>query len=212
MSGSPAPDRFAATADTSIHVRRAAGGHVESLDWLVRRFSPLLRLQAGYRLGSHVAGRNLVEDVVADAWLAALPKLPALAPREERLTPVLLAFLATSVRRIANDVIRDFLRRRVAVHAGGGGSTDPALSARVKGVLSGLEDQEAAARITGCVRKLAPDLQQIVILRAIEGFSNREIADEIGELPNTVSHRYLRAIASLRACLPGSLFDELSDE
>jgi DNA-directed RNA polymerase specialized sigma24 family protein len=52
----------------------------------------------------------------------------------------------------------------------------------------------------------------VVILRAVEGLTTLEAAQELGEAPNTVSHRYRRAIEKLRAIVPNSLFDELSDE
>src|SRR5262245_40615244 len=39
-------------AVTSIHVQRAKHGDEASLDWIVRRFTPLLLAQARYRLGA----------------------------------------------------------------------------------------------------------------------------------------------------------------
>lgn len=49
---------------TTPHVRRAIGGDHASMGWLVERFSPLLLLQAEYRLGRTLRGRFDPEDLV----------------------------------------------------------------------------------------------------------------------------------------------------
>ncbi len=60
---------------TTHRVRRAALGDAESLEWVVRRVTPLVRAQASYRLGRHPNLHQVVEDVVSEAWLAALSRL-----------------------------------------------------------------------------------------------------------------------------------------
>ena len=59
---------------TTRHVRAALGGDPESLAWLFRHFSPLLRAQAVYRLGEDV-GRVDPSDVVSEAWLVCASSL-----------------------------------------------------------------------------------------------------------------------------------------
>jgi len=49
-------------------------------------------------------------------------------------------------------------------------------------------------------------------MRAVEGVDNRDIAEELGEAPNTISHRYRRALERLRATVPDSVFDELAED
>ncbi len=207
----PAPDPE--TPLTTIHVRRAIEGRSESLDWVVQHFSPFLRVQARYRLGSFVADRTCIDDIVASAWLATLPRLRDLREREGRYTPVLLRFLSTTVRQIANDTIRDTLRRRPK-HRGflDDSESGDATPAKVQGALSQLESCETASLLGRSLRELEPELQEVLILRGIEGYSNVELAEQLGALPNTISHRYRRAVQALRASLPGSLFDELVDE
>ena len=81
--------------DTSFHARRAAEGEIESLDWIVRRFSPLLLAQARFRMGESLRRYVSPEDVVQEVWAVGLDRLPGLKPRAGRLTPVFLKFLST---------------------------------------------------------------------------------------------------------------------
>ncbi len=63
---------------------------------------------------------------------------------------------------------------------------------------------EEAAEFTGvleCLRILPEDDQELVMLRYVEGMPVKDIAEDLGERPNTVTQRLRRAIASLRSCL-----------
>jgi DNA-directed RNA polymerase specialized sigma24 family protein len=51
----------------------------------------------------------------------------------------------------------------------------------------------------------------VVVLRGIEGLSNKEAAEEMDEASTNVSHRYRRALAKLRDRLPRSVFQDLAD-
>lgn len=190
---------------TTRHVRAAIGDDRESADWIVRRFSPLLEAQARMRLSGTPVGAAEAEDVVAESWLITLPRLRDIAPREGRVTPVLLSFLATTVRALCNRRIEKSLKLRV----------DPLLSGDQtpeKPIRSpGPDDQGFSRRIREALDSLGEPTRTIVLLRAVEGLENAEIADELGESPNTISHRYRRALEKLRAVLPDSVFDELED-
>lgn len=190
---------------TTRHVRAAIGDDRESADWIVRRFSPLLEAQARMRLSGTPVPAAEAEDVVAESWLITLPRLREIAPREGRFTPVLLTFLATTVRALCNRRIEKRLRVRV----------DPLLSGDQtpeKPVRShGAHDHEFSRRIRDALDALGEPTRTIVLLRAVEGLENSEIADELGEAPNTISHRYRRALEKLRSVLPDSVFDELDD-
>jgi RNA polymerase sigma factor (sigma-70 family) len=210
MSSSADPETL-----TTMHVRGAVAGRPESLEWVVLHFSPFLLAQANYRLGPHLAAQGTsAEDIVSEAWLATLPRLEDLRARNERLTPVLIKFLSTTIRQLASEALRRALKQRSIIparsaeHSTVGEALD-LIATRVRGGLSGLEDSETAALIVQCLGELEPELRDVVILRGVEGLGNREAAAELEELPNTVSHRYHRAIEKLRRSLPPSLFEEL---
>ena len=126
-------------AQTTLHVRRAREGDLTSLGWLAERLQPLLLAQARYRLGSLRAIEP--EDLVAEAWCVALPRLAELAPREGRVTPVVLRFLSTTLLRLANNHVRREVRRGGRAEAGRSPET---LSAEGRRVLSEVEGRERA--------------------------------------------------------------------
>jgi len=199
-------------ADTTHQVRRAVGGDAASLGWLFVHFLPLLRAQAAWRLG--VDGRSPeADDLVAEAWLVALPRLRTLVPRDGRYTPVFLAFLAETAKRLANDRLRKRARRRTtdAEHEALDRRQGVHEARSVHDVLRLVEREETLRRIQDGVDALDPDERVVVVLRGVEGRSNQEVAAEIGDAPGTVSKRYRRALVKLRAALGGSVFDELED-
>src|SRR5262249_39322042 len=111
--GAPAPTPRFGTAEvrsramdreplTSQHVQLALRGGGTSLDWIVTRFSPLLKAQAAWRLGAKLRSQVDPDDVVAEAWLIVFRRLSDLDRGGGRTTPRLLAFLGTTILNIVN--------------------------------------------------------------------------------------------------------------
>ncbi len=198
-------------ADTSIHLRRARAGDRASLEWLVNRLQPLLLAQARYRLAGRLAREHDPEDVVADVWVVALPRLAELDERERRVTPVLLRFLSTSLVQVVNNLARKAIRRGPPggrVDARRGESAD---AARTRGVVTRVELREAEARLWDALEELDPRSREILVLRGIEQASGREVAERLGISENAVSLAYRRALARLRSRVPESVAAELPD-
>lgn len=195
-----------ADALTTLHVRRARAGDLESLAWLAQRFQPLLRAQARYRLGGFGARALEPDDLVGEVWAVALPKLAALDTRDGRATPVVLRFLSTTLLQIANNHVRKSLRRGDAPRAD---AELEGLSDAGRRVLSEVGAREESRALQAAIDELAERDREVVLLRGIEQLSNADAATLLGETPNAVSLRYRRALERLRARLPGSVFDEL---
>lgn len=194
--------------DTSERVRRAEAGEIQSLDWVVQRFTPLLLAQARYRLGPRLRQHCDPEDVVNDAWLVALPRLGELAQREGRATPVLLKFLATTLLYRVNDLVRRHLR--------GGGPWEPDAAAPARAdettsVVARAVRNEHHRLLLDAIEGLDPADREILILRGIEQNANQTVAMLLHLEPSAVSMRFRRALERLRARLPDSLFGELPD-
>ena len=188
---------------TTQHVRKARLGDVASLDWLIHRFTPLMIAQARYRLGE--GGACEPEDLVAEVWMVALPRLAELKERDGRITPVLVRFLGTTLRqrhakladRHRRREVVDFADEGVTLDGGLGSSIDRAIRRESKGiVLNAIED-------------LDPMDRAAIVLRAIEEVPNAEAAEMLGLEPNTLAVRYRRALERLREALPESVFAEL---
>jgi RNA polymerase sigma factor (sigma-70 family) len=199
---------------TSLHVRQALKGDIESLSWIVIRFSPLLLAQARYRLPPAVKGICEPEDLVADVWAVALGRLGGLSPRQGRFTPVILKFLSTILLHRANRMVRDHLRH--AMPASRRETSDEPVSDRldalpspVRDVVSSAIRRELKSLVMDRIGALDPNDREVVILRAVEQRPGDEVARLLGTTVNAVHVRYHRAIERLRGALPGSVFDEL---
>lgn len=190
---------------TSLHIARAVNGDAQSRDYLVDRFTPVLLAQAHYRLRGDLRALCEPEDLVNDVWAIMLPRLPDLVARDGRWTPVVLRFLATTLMRR----IQDLLRRKIAQPSGDGTSTTFAISAPDPTVVSIASRRERWQTVRAAIDDLAPDERELLVLRGIEQMSNGEIARKLGIPDYEATRRYQRALARLRARLPESVFAEM---
>lgn len=199
--------------ETTFDVRRAAGGDPEATDRVVRRLSPLLLADARYRLQRAGLRAADPEDVVAETWSVALPKLGRLGERDGRKTPVLLAFLATTVRNVVGTMLR---RREVrgthAPLADGASEGAPAPAADATGVVTGVARAERRDLVHAALERLDPVDREILLLRGVEQRSPGEVAETLGLAASAASMRYRRALERLRAELPDSVFADLAEE
>ncbi len=205
---------------TTRHVRSAVVGDPEATAWIVERFSPPLRQMILRRLGpSGEAGLDsAVEDVVADVWLWALPRLGNIRPseRDGRYTPALMKYLAMRALGAANDLLERRLRRGrreepLKDDAAMSAETEQPLVRAVRDAMSEASARELRAKFDAALAALDAESREIVILRGFEGLTNVEAAEELGQKPNTVAQRFKRALERLRKLLPASIFDELED-
>jgi DNA-directed RNA polymerase specialized sigma24 family protein len=200
---------------TSLHVRRARAGDRESLSWVVAHFAPLLLAQAEYRLGPRLRALYDPEDVVAEVWAIALPRLAQMPGRDGRSTPALLRFLSTTVALHVNGLVRRVIRGAQAHAQTPGGSQSAALAglaADTAGVVTRVVRAERQGMVLAALQALDPLDREVIVLRGIEQIDNATAAALLGLPANTVSHRYGRALARLRDRLSGSVLDELSDD
>lgn len=188
-------------------MRQARAGDSKSIAWLVGRFALLLKEQAKYRLRDLPPGIYDPEDLVQDAWLAALPRLPGLPSRDQRYTPVLMRFLSTALLNRSNTLLQKHLQGkplRESLSDVGSQLVDHATQA-----LSRTLRSEASEALTKVLDELPVLDREIVVLRGIEQNRNETVAKLLELKPNTVAVRYRRALERLRRRLTGSVFDEL---
>jgi RNA polymerase sigma factor (sigma-70 family) len=201
---------------TSFHVQRAESGDVASLEWIVRRFSPLLLVQAGFRLGARLRALVEPDDLVAEVWAIALPRLRELGEREGRKTPVLLKFLTTTLLNRVNDMVRTEIvgprGRRIGTT---GGPSEPdvlgAVAADTTSVVSAILARERDELVHRALLELDDADREVIVLRAIEQNSGATVGRTLGITEKAVSMRYRRALDRLRARIPESVFDELPE-
>jgi len=198
---------------TSFHLQRARKGDEESLAWLVVRLTPLLRVQARYRVQGALRRLYSPDDLVNEVWLIALPRMADLIPRDGHCTPVLLRFLATTLLNIANNHLTRYLRTDARTVRSGSTSRSPGLSrglpSLATSVLGSVTRNEAQELLEDALEGLEADERELLVLRGIEQHANQEVADRLGIEPSTATRRYQRVLGKLQARLPGSIFDEL---
>lgn len=191
---------------TSLHIARARSGDSQSREFLVDRFGPVLLAQANYRLRGKLRSLCEPEDLVQEVWVTVLPRLPDLNARDGRWTPVILRFLATTLVRKVNHL----LRKRIAVaHDNPVPSHAPGSAAQQPGVVSHACRREQWTTVCTAIEQLSADEQELLVLRGIEQLSNQEIARKLGIQDYEATRRYQRALARLRTSLPESVFAEM---
>jgi RNA polymerase sigma factor (sigma-70 family) len=207
------PETDGESDSTTFHVRRAQALDRTSVAWLIARFSPLLLVQAGYRLRGSLRRLHDPEDLVDEVWLATLPRLGDLRDRDGRLGPVLLRYLGTTLLNKANQMIQRALKQPpVAGALSDGSSRAPPLDglpASYSDASSVAARDEAMLALRAALAEL--EEREVLVLRGIEQVPIDAAAKLLGVTPGAVTRRYQKALARLRLRLPGSIFDELPD-
>lgn len=174
--------------------------------WLIVRFSPLLRLQARYRLRGALQSVCDPDDLVNDVWVTALPRLGDLRERDGRMTPVLLRLLGTTLLHKANHLIVKHLRRsdmqaaRDELHR---------LADDITTACSKAQEEELHRAVVDALLELDESDREVLVLRGIEQLPNEDAARLVGVSAGALTRRYHKALERLRHRLPGSIFDEL---
>ncbi|MEM7204159.1 MAG: RNA polymerase sigma factor [Planctomycetota bacterium] len=139
------------------------------------------------RLAARLVGESDGDDVVQDAYVAALTRPPR-DPAAGR------AFLRSVVRRTAGRARR--ARRRREEHEG---RAAPSESAPPTDELAAAMEMHRI--VVSEIMKLRPTYREVVLLRCLEDLSTRAVAARLGLRFETVRTRLKRAFAELRSQL-----------
>ncbi|MCA8952897.1 MAG: sigma-70 family RNA polymerase sigma factor [Planctomycetes bacterium] len=196
---------------TTWHAQAACRGEAASIEWIIRRLTPQLLSQARFHLRGLPDCDGVAEDLTQEVWAVAFLRLAGLEARDGRLTPVLSAFLARTMRHKA----LNWLRRRATGQrgrlVGPAGESQSASTLAVDTVDAirraiALEREDLLARALAALDEAD---REILILRGLEEHSYGDLADLLGIEAATLRMRYLRARRRLRERLPDSVFEEL---
>lgn len=159
-----------------ILIRRATDGDREALGALWERHRGWLAAL----LTAHVDGSEEVDDVLQDVAMTMVGRLGEIRSRG--------AFRAW-LRSVAVNRACDRRRRQRPVSLEP--DTRPAPQVQVGD----------AERVTACLKALPVDLREVLVLRAVDGLSQREIAATLEVPETTVETRLVRARRKLRESL-----------
>jgi len=203
--------------DTTFHVRQAQSGDQESLSWVVAHLTPLLMMQARYRLQGTLRQIYDPEDLVQDVWAACLPRLPSIQAQQEDFALVLIKYLSKALLNRVNKILRTHLRGRMiqrnqSLKTGTGNSSPLSrIMDETTGIPTRLDHLDRQKKIQECIASLPLQDQEILVLRGIEQVSNQQVGKALGLNPSAISMRYRRALDRLRSALPPTLLAELKE-
>lgn len=176
----PAPD-----ADESSLVARAQRGDSAAFDALVRRHLPGALVAAERLLGD----RSDAEDLVQDAFLRAMDRLPLLDPNRP-FGP----WFFTLLRNLGINQLRARKVRHTEPEPLDAASSDPLPDEAVV-------NNEVRTRFDAALAALTPRQREIVMLFEVEGWKGVEIAEHLGLTPENVRWHLHQAKKSLRVAL-----------
>ena len=165
-------------------VLQAQQGDRAAFGLLYRDFA---RVVHGILLGC--CGRGEADDLTQDVFMQAFERLPEL--RDPAAFP---SWLCATARHAGIDHLRKQQRRPVATELAD-------VEGRERAPGDTFAQQDAAARVLDCVRRLPDAYRETLVLRLVEGFTGAEIAARTGLTHGSVRVNLTRGMALLRPLL-----------
>ncbi len=199
-------------------IRRAAAGDREALAFLFHRHRKRLRQMVRLRLDRRLQGRVDPSDVLQEAFLDLVEKLPEYARQRSKIPLFLWLRLVTGERllRVHRQHLGAAMRdagREVSLHRGAlPQASSVSLAAQLLGRYTSASHAiiraEVQLQLQQALNGMDPTDREIIALRHFEELSNGEAATVLGISPQAASNRHLRAMTRLQAILksiPGLL-------
>jgi len=184
-------------------VALAQGGDEAALDDLITRYLDRLRRIVRIRMGSGLAARMEVDDVVQETMLMASQEIGGLQVRSQASILQWLSKIALNRIRDANKYFGAAKRAAPTVPLRGGdgcdssaGGVDPAADETRPG--ERVERDEVTRILDEAVARLADDDREVVLRRDYEGADWDEIAEQLGRTPGATRKLHQRAWIRLR--------------
>ena len=188
-------------------IRAAAGGDRAALAELFARHRARLRQIVDLRIDRRLRGRVDPSDVLQEAYIDLVEKLPEFGKKEsmpffvwlrlvtiERLLRVHRRHLGTAMRAADREIS---LQRGPMAHA-----SSASLAAQLLGRLTSVSQAAARAELRVMLEEVLDQLatadREIIALRHFEELNNEEAAEALGLTRPAASKRYVRAMLRLK--------------
>lgn len=174
------------TLDTNL-IEKVRRGNRAAFGELVEPHLPRLLGLARRMLGSADEAEDALQNALASTWMART-KLDPAKPAVAYLTTVTL------------NKCRDRLRRRKVARFLGFGAFDPdmQIASEAPDAESEIVDRQALEQVARAIDRLPMRLREALVLVAIDGRSQREVAELLGVTEKTIETRIYRARQRLR--------------
>jgi RNA polymerase sigma-70 factor (ECF subfamily) len=179
-------------------VRRSQDGDYRAFDALVTKHRGRVYAMIQNMVKNEADAWDLSQEVFVKVW-KALPKFEARAQ------------FTTWMYRITHNVVYDWMRKRKIDTAGelddnllsresiaAGAQAAPARTARPD---EAMEHQELRRRIEEALQRISPEHREVILLREVQGFDYKEIADALDCSIGTVMSRLFYARKKLQKLL-----------
>jgi RNA polymerase sigma-70 factor (ECF subfamily) len=163
-----------------------------------------------FRLSPRLGGRVDADDVLQEAYLAAVERLQHLAANRPTSVFIWLRLIVVQTvtdlhRRHLGAQMRDAYREISLQGIPAGHSTSASLAAHVMGNFTSPSRaamrEETAARLEAALDSMNPIDREVLALRHFEELTNQEAAEVLGIEEKAASIRYIRALKRLKEIL-----------
>jgi RNA polymerase sigma-70 factor (ECF subfamily) len=195
--------------DIRAPLDRLRRGDPQALETLFTRYRDRLRRMVEFRLDTRLRGRVSASDVLQEAYIDALKRLPHYqadpdVPFFIWLRSVTVQRLIQAHRQHLGARARDAAKEIRLAH-GDALEASAETMAELMGDLTSPSEAahrgEVIARVREALDRLDPIDREVLALRHFEELSNREVAALLGIRTAAASKRYVRAIGRLHAAL-----------
>lgn len=188
MARVPEPPAESRTIELLARIR---DGEEEAWEELYRLYHDELLFAIRMKLGSRLRAALQSEDVLQSVALEAFRALPRF---EHRGPGSLRAFL----HRLVIHKICDRADTFGAKKRSGAVPLTDSLEARLPaGSTPTYHDADRFLALERALARLPEEMRQVVVLRRVEGYSSKEVAEQLGKTDGAVRKIYSRAIARL---------------
>jgi RNA polymerase sigma-70 factor, ECF subfamily len=197
---------------TTELLARAQASDASALNQLVERFTPILLSIARRRLGAGGRINHDPDDLVQQAWLTFLEKLPDIRPSEGVATPIIMAFLSRALGYHYLNIIKSAsVQRRETPTTSQSPGAFEALADTTSSIVAKVSRSERANAVHRAIEALPRIDQEILQLRGFDRLPFSSVAPSVNLTPAAAAKRYERALDKLRELLPDSILADLYD-
>jgi RNA polymerase sigma-70 factor, ECF subfamily len=208
----PYRDRELQHADARNAEARLRAGDKGALGELFAEYRPRLLQIVQFRMNRRVLARLDAEDVLQEAYIAAVQRLKHFGADPAQSVFVWLRLIVSQTivdvhRRHVGAEMRDVTRELSLNQAERHDTTSYCLASELAGSLSTpsrlVVQDELVKKLADAMGTMPAADQEIIALRHFEDLSNAEAAEVLGLQITAASNRYVRAVARLKRILDG---------
>ena len=186
---------------------KAKSGDLEALAALFHQYEDRLRRMVEIRMDPKLLGRIDPSDVLQEAYLDLVQRLPSFASRDEEMSMFVWMRLVTSekllqLRRQHVDAQKRSIGREVPIAANTSDQSSSFLTDHLYSHFSSAANklirQEMRQVLMDTLDAMEEIDREIILIRAFEELSNVEAAEVLGISQNGASNRFVRAMTRLK--------------